>query len=193
MTPQSYGTEPSGPQKKRLESGDQLRKWRVDRGLTAKKLSELLGVTVRSIHRAEQSERIGARIKVAMKLLENRIAYGEITLPGEKPALEKAKTREDEDFMLREPRAEYGRQWHGELRTGADIRAWRKSVGLYVKELAELLGVVGPTVMHAEQSETPSSRIVYGVELLRGKVLRGELDLRVITKNRVKRGPRRKK
>jgi hypothetical protein len=47
--------------------------------------------------------------------------------------------------------------------------------------------------MHAEQSETPSSRIVYGVELLRGKVLRGELDLRVITKNRVKRGPRRKK
>ena len=188
MTPQSYGREPSGPQKIRLESGDQLRKWRVDRGLTAKKLSELLGVTVRSIHRAEQSERIGARIKVAMKLLENRIAYGEITLPVEKPALEKAKTREDEDFMLREPRAEYGRQWHGELRTGADIRAWRRSVGLYVKELAELLGVVGPSLMHAERSESPSSRIVYGVELLRGKVLRGEMDLSVITKKRVRRG-----
>ena len=188
MTPQSYGREPSGPQKIRLESGDQLRKWRVDRGLTAKKLSELLGVTVRSIHRAEQSERIGARIKVAMKLLEARIAYGEITLPGEKPALEKAKTREDEDFMLREPRAEYGRQWHGELRTGADIRAWRKSVGLYLQELSDLLGVDITSLVRAEQSESPSSRIMYGVELLRGKVLSRDLDLTGIKAQRRPRG-----
>ena len=188
MTPQSYGREPSGPQKIRLESGDQLRKWRVDRGLTAKKLSELLGVTVRSIHRAEQSERIGARIKVAMKLLEARIAYGEISLPGEKAALEKAKTREDEDFMLREPRAEYGRQWHGELRTGADIRAWRKSVGLYLQELSDLLGVDITSLVRAERSESPSSRIMYGVELLRGKVLSRDLDLTGIKAQRRPRG-----
>jgi hypothetical protein len=43
-------------------------------------------------------------------------------------------------------------------------------------------------LMHAERSETPSSRIVYGVELLRSKVLRGEMDLSVITKKRVRRG-----
>ena len=188
MTPEDYGKKPSDPQKKRWESGSQLRRWRLERGLSAKRLAELVEVTERSIHRAERGRKVGARIKVAMKLLESRIASGEVVIIGEKRVLERMRRSQGHDLILREPTAKYGSEWHGKLRTGADIRAWRKSVGLYVKELAALLGVVGPSVMRAERSESPSSRIVYGVELLRAKVLSGELDLRVITQDRVRRG-----
>jgi transcriptional regulator with XRE-family HTH domain len=192
MTPANYGKEPSHPQTVPLETGDQLHKWRVGRGLTAKRLAELIEVTERSIHRAERGGRLGARIRVGMKLLEARIASGEIILSTEKQVVERVRRRNDRSLVVREPGVKYGKEWHGELRSGADIRAWRKSVGLYVKELAELLGVVGPSLMRAERSESPSSRIVYGVELLRAKVLSGELDLRVITQGRVRRGPRKK-
>jgi len=188
MTPEYYGKKPSDPQKKRWESGSQLRRWRLERGLSAKRLAELTEVTERSIHRAERGRKIGARIRVAMKLLESRIASGEVVIIGEKRVLERMRRSQGHDLILREPTAKYGSEWHGKLRTGADIRAWRKSVGLYVKELAALLGVVGPSVMRAERSDSPSSRIVYGVELLRAKVLSGELDLRVITQDRVRRG-----
>ena len=188
MTPEYYGKKPSDPQKKRWESGSQLRRWRLERGLSAKRLAELVEVTERSIHRAERGRKVGARIKVAMKLLESRIASGEVVIIGEKRVLERMRRSKGHDLVLRESTAKYGSEWHGKLRTGADIRAWRKSVGLYVKELAALLGVVGPSVMRAERSDSPSSRIVYGVELLRAKVLSGELDLRVITQDRVRRG-----
>jgi transcriptional regulator with XRE-family HTH domain len=171
-----------------VETGDQLHSWRVERGLTAKRLAELIEVTERSIHRAERGGPLGARIKVAMKLLEARISHGEIALSGADQVLERIGRRKDRDLRVRKPEVKYGREWHGELRSGADIRAWRKSVGLYVKELAELLDVVGPSVMRAEGSDSPSLRIIYGVELLRAKVLSGELDLRVITERRVKRG-----
>jgi transcriptional regulator with XRE-family HTH domain len=193
MTPANYGKEPSHPQTVSLETGDQLHRWRVERGLTAKQLGELLEVTERSIHRAERGGRLGGRIRVSVKLLLNQIASGEIILSTEKQVVERVGARKDRSLVVREAGAKYGKQWHGELRSGADIRAWRKSVGLYVKELAELLGVVGPSLMRAERSESPSSRIVYGVELLRAKVLSGELDLRVITQNRVRRGPRKKR
>ena len=188
MTPANYGKAPSEPPGGPLETGDQLHRWRLQRGLAAKRLGELIDVTERSIHRAERAVRLGARIKVAMKLLQARIASGEITLPREKLVQERGRTRKGRSLAVREPGAKYGQGWHGGLRSGADIRAWRKSVGLYVKELAELLGVVSPSVIRAEQSESPSSRIVYGVELLRAKVLSGEVDLRRITRARVKRG-----
>ena len=188
MTAKDYGKQLSDPQKNRWESGSQLRRWRLERGLSAKRLAELTEVTERSIHRAERGRKVGARIKVAMKLLESRIASGEVVIIGEKRVLERMRRAKGHDLVLREPTAKYGSEWHGKLRTGADIRAWRKSVGLYVKELAALLGVVGPSVMRAERSDSPSSRIVYGVELLRAKVLSGELDLRVITQDRVRRG-----
>jgi transcriptional regulator with XRE-family HTH domain len=192
MTPANYGKAPSEPPGGPLETGDQLHRWRLQRGLSAKRLGELIDVTERSIHRAERAVRLGARIKVAMKLLQARIASGEITLPREKLVQERGRTRKGRRLAVREPGAKYGQGWHGGLRTGADIRAWRKSVGLYVKELAGLLGVVSPSVIRAEQSESPSSRIVYGVELLRAKVLSGEVDLRSITRARVKRGGRQK-
>jgi transcriptional regulator with XRE-family HTH domain len=188
MTAKDYGKQLSDPQKNRWESGSQLRSWRLERGLSAKRLAELVEVTERSIHRAERGRKVGARIRVAMKLLESRIASGEVVIIGEKRVLERMRRSKDPDLILREPTAKYGSEWHGKLRTGTDIRAWRKSVGLYVKELATLLGVVGPSVMRAERSDSPSSRIVYGVELLRAKVLSGELDLRVITQYRVRRG-----
>jgi transcriptional regulator with XRE-family HTH domain len=193
MTAANYGNEPSHTQSGPLETGDQLHRWRVERGLTAKRLGELLEVTERSIHRAESGERLGARIRIAMKLLEARIASAEITLSTGKQVIEQIGPRKDRSSVVREPGAKYGKEWHGELRRGADIRAWRQSVGLYVKEVAELLGVVGPSLMRAERSESPSSRIVYGVELLRAKVLSGEIDLRLITQNRVRRGPRKKR
>ena len=192
MTPANYGKEPSHPHTVPLETGDQLHRWRVERGLTAKRLGELIEVTERSVHRSERGGRLGARIRVGMKLLQARIASGEIILSTENQVAERVRAGKDRGLAVREPGAKYGKEWHGELRSGADIRAWRKSVGLYVKELAELLGVVGPSLMRAERSESPSSRIVYGVELLRAKVLSGELDLRVITQNRVRRGPRKK-
>ena len=113
-------------------------------------------------------------------------------LPVEKPVLERERTRRDRSLVVRQSDAKYGQGWHGGLRTGADIRAWRKSAGLYVKELAELLGVVPASLIRAEQSQSPSSRIVYGAELLRAKVLSGEVDLRSITQARVRRGGRKK-
>jgi hypothetical protein len=127
-----------------------------------------------------------------MKLLETRIASGEVVLSPENRVVERIRRTRDRSPVVQEPGAKYGQSWHGQLRSGADIRAWRKSVGLYVKELAELLGVTSPSLIRAEQSQSPSLRIVYGAELFRNKVLSGEVDLRRITEARVKRGGRKK-
>src|SRR5580704_14154240 len=120
MTAEDYGTQRSDPQKYWLQIGEQLRKWRVEQGLSAKRLGELLEVTERSIHRAERGGKIGARIKLAMKLLEARIASGEITLARENQVLERVRRRRDRNLVLREPGAQYGKEWHGQLRSGAD-------------------------------------------------------------------------
>jgi len=192
MTPAHYGEEPSRLQPGSLETGDQLHRWRVEQGLTAKRVGQLIELTERSIHRAERGGRLGARIRLGMKLLEARITSGEIVLSPENRVVERLRRRPDRGLAVREAGAKYGKEWHGQLRSGADIRAWRKSVGLYVKELAELLAVTSPSLIRAEQSQSPSLRIVYGVELLRNKVLSGEVDLRTITEARAKRGGRKK-
>jgi len=192
MTPAQYGEEPSRLQPGSLETGDQLHRWRVEQGLTAKRVGQFIELTERSIHRAERGGRLGARIRLGMKLLEARIASGEIVLLPENRVVERLRRKPDRGLAVREAGAKYGKEWHGQLRSGADIRAWRKSVGLYVKELAELLAVTSPSLIRAEQSQSPSLRIVYGVELLRNKVLSGEVDLRTITEARAKRGGRKK-
>ena len=192
MTPAHYGEEPSRLQPGSLETGDQLHRWRVEQGLTAKRVGQFIELTERSIHRAERGGRLGARIRLGMKLLEARIASGEIVLLPENRVVERLRRKPDRGLAVREAGAKYGKEWHGQLRSGADIRAWRKSVGLYVKELAELLAVTSPSLIRAEQSQSPSLRIVYGVELLRNKVLSGEVDLRTITEARAKRGGRKK-
>jgi transcriptional regulator with XRE-family HTH domain len=192
MTPANHGKEPSRLQPGSLETGPQLHAWRVAQGLTAKRVGELIELTERTIHRAERGGRLGARIRLGMKLLETRMASGELVLSPEKRVVERIRRTRDRSLVVKEPGAKYGQSWHGQLRSGADIRDWRKSVGLYVKELAELLGVTSPSLIRAEQSQSPSLRIVYGVELFRNKVLSGEVDLRRITEARVKRGGRKK-
>jgi transcriptional regulator with XRE-family HTH domain len=69
-----------------------------------------------------------------------------------------------------------------------DIRRWRNSIGLYQKELAKFLDVDVGTLVRAEQSATPSSRLIYGTELLRKKIDDGELAIYTLKKGRARRG-----
>ena len=69
-----------------------------------------------------------------------------------------------------------------------DIRRWRNSIGLYQKELAKFLNVDVGTLVRAEQSATPSSRLIYGTELLRKKIDDGELAIYTLKKGRARRG-----
>ena len=173
----------------RLQSGADLHAWRSRMAISAKALATLIGVTERSVHRAEQSAKLGDKVKLAMQLLQSRLAHGEIDLnPALRAPSRRGRPRKEETPTLREEPSPYGSHWHGELRTGADLRRWRKSVGLYQKEVAALLDMTPISVRRAEQSDSPSSRLIYGTELLRTKLLNGALDLRIIKKSRVRRG-----
>jgi transcriptional regulator with XRE-family HTH domain len=173
----------------RLRTGTALQAWRNQMALSAKELAKLIGVTERTIHRAERTNKLGSKVKLGMELLQSRLAHGEITLPTAlKARSRRGRPRKQEALTVSEEPSHYGTHWHGELRTGADLRAWRKSVGLYQKELAMLLGVVAPSVRHAEQSTSPRALFLYSVELLRSKVLSGEVDLCRVTQGRPHRG-----
>lgn len=173
----------------RLQSGADLHAWRIRMAISAKALATLIGVTERSVHRAEQSAKLGDKVKLAMELLQSRLAHGEIDLnPALRAPSRRGRPRKEETPILREEPSPYGSHWHGELRTGADLRRWRESVGLYQKEVAALLDMTAISVRRAEQSDSPSSRLIYGTELLRTKLLNGALDLRIIKKSRVRRG-----
>ena len=185
----SARNNPRNHSAKRLQSGADLHAWRIRMEVSAKELAKLIGVTERSIHYAEKTGKLGSKVKLGMELLQSRMAHGEIDLPSALGAApRRGRPRKEETLVVREEPSYYGSHWHGELRTGTDLRRWRKQVGLYQKELAKLLNVTPPTLRHAEQSESPSSRLIYGAELLRTKILSGELDLRIITKGRVHRG-----
>ena len=120
MTPANYGKEASRLRPGSLETGAQLHAWRVAQGLTAKRVGELIELTERSIHRAERGGRLGARIRLGMKLLETRIASGEIVLSPEKRVVERIRRTRDRSLMVKEPSAKYGQWWHGQLRSGAE-------------------------------------------------------------------------
>ena len=64
----------------RLQSGADLHAWRIRMAISAKALATLIGVTERSVHRAEQSAKLGDKVKLAMELLQSRLAHGEIDL-----------------------------------------------------------------------------------------------------------------
>src|SRR5271166_3305121 len=178
---------------KRLQSGADLHAWRIRMEVSAKELAKLIGVTERSIHYAEKTGKLGSKVKLGMELLQSRMAHGEIDIPSALGAApRRGRPRKEETPVVREPTISYGSHWHGELRTGADIRRWRKLVGLYQKELAKLLNVTPPTLRHAEQSDSPSSRLIYGAELLRKKVLLHEFDLDEMKKDRARRRHRKK-
>ena len=128
-----------------------------------------------------------------MELLQSRMAHGEIDIPSALGAApRRGRPRKEETSMVREPTISYGSHWHGELRTGIDLRRWRKSLGIYQKELAMLLGVDVTTLVRTEKSDAPSSRLIYGAELLRKKVLLHEFDLDEMKKDRARRRHRKK-
>lgn len=178
---------------KRLQSGADLHAWRVRMEVSAKELAKLIGVTERSIHHAERTGKLGSKVKLGMELLQSRMAHGEIDIPSALGAApRRGRPRKKETSMVREPTISYGSHWHGELRTGIDLRRWRKSLGIYQKELAMLLGVDVTTLVRAEKSDAPSSRLIYGAELLRKKVLLHEFDLDEMKKDRARRRHRKK-
>ena len=178
---------------KRLQSGTELHAWRVRMEVSAKELAKLIGVTERSIHHAEKTGKLGSKVKLGMELLQSRMAHGEIDIPSALGAApRRGRPRKEETSMVREPTISYGSHWHGELRTGIDLRRWRKSLGIYQKELAMLLGVDVTTLLRAEKSDAPSSRLIYGAELLRKKVLLHEFDLDEMKKDRARRRHRTK-
>jgi DNA-binding XRE family transcriptional regulator len=63
----------------RLRTGTALQAWRNQMALSAKELAKLIGVTERTIHRAERTNKLGSKIKLGMELLQLRLAHGEIT------------------------------------------------------------------------------------------------------------------
>ena len=78
--------------------------WRNRMEISAKELAKLIGVTERSIHRAEQSRKLGTKIKLAMELFQSRLAHGEIDLPsalGAPPR--RGRPPKEETLVVREP------------------------------------------------------------------------------------------
>jgi len=111
---------------------------------------------------------------------------GEIALPAslEEAFRRRGRPPKQEPLVLGDELRTYDSRWHGELRTGADLRRWRESVGLYQKELAVLLDAAVTSLVRTEQSQSPSSRVIYGVELLREKLSNGQLDFRPLLRGR---------
>jgi transcriptional regulator with XRE-family HTH domain len=185
------GNDPSHKYDSRqnLETGAELYAWRTRMGISARELGKLIGVTARSIHRAEQSAKLGTKVKLAMELFRSRLVHREIDLSSSVGApSRRGRPPKCEPMVVGEDEAQYGTHWHGELRTGADLRSWRKSIGLYQQELAGLLNVTPHTLRRAEQSDSPSSGVIYGAELLRTKVISGAFDLGHVKKLRRNRG-----
>ena len=75
------------------------------------------------------------------------MSSGKAALATEKRVVERIRRRRSP--VVNESGATYGQSWHGQLRTGVDVRAWREAQGLYVKELAELLGVTPESLIKA--------------------------------------------
>jgi len=68
--------------------------------------------------------------------------------------------------------------------TGADLRAWRRAVGLLAREVAELIGVSERTVLRAERSPEPRGKVLEGFQRLQDRLLEGKLDLRPLLRRR---------
>ena len=161
---------------RRIKTGKDLLAWRTRMAISARQLAKLIGVVERSIHRAEQTGNLGVKIALAMELLLTRLQHGEIDLPSslDAPPRMGRPPKTQRSLVVEEPVAEYVVEWHGKMSTGADIRRWRRSVGLWQKDLAVLLGVHATTLNRAEGSESPSPGLIYGVELLRKQILQKE-------------------
>src|SRR5213080_3127896 len=103
MRPANHGKESSPLQPGSLQTGAQLHAWRVAQGLTAKRVGQLIELTERTIHRAERGGRLGARIRLGLKLLQTRIASGEVALSPEKLVVERIRRTRDRSLVVKEP------------------------------------------------------------------------------------------
>jgi transcriptional regulator with XRE-family HTH domain len=72
--------------------------------------------------------------------------------------------------------------------TGADLRAWRRAVGLLAREVAELIGVSERSVLRAERSPEPGGKILEGFQRLQDRLLEGRLNIGPILRRRWSRG-----
>jgi hypothetical protein len=72
--------------------------------------------------------------------------------------------------------------------TGADLRAWRRAVGLLAREVAELIGVSERSVLRAERSLEPGGKVLAGFQRLQDRLLEGKLDVRPVLRRRWARG-----
>jgi DNA-binding XRE family transcriptional regulator len=178
-----------------IRTGTELRAWRLRMSITARQLAELIDVTERTIHRAEQTGNLGVKITLGMELLLSRLQHGEIDLPSSLgPARRRGRPpSQQRTLVVSESNPEYIVDWHGQIKAGFDIKRWRRSVGLWQKDLAVLLGVHTTTLNRAEHSSSPSPRLIFGVELLRKQIIQGEFDLDEFRKTRDPTLPRKKK
>jgi transcriptional regulator with XRE-family HTH domain len=78
--------------------------------------------------------------------------------------------------------------WNGDIKTGSDLRLWRRSLGLYLHEFALLLHVTPSTLRRAKKNQQPGARIMDGVQLVRTKILLGSLHVDEVRRNRLQRG-----
>jgi DNA-binding XRE family transcriptional regulator len=58
----------------RLRTGAELHQWRTRMAISARQLGKLIGVTERSIHRAEKTGILGSKITLVMELFLSRLS-----------------------------------------------------------------------------------------------------------------------
>jgi hypothetical protein len=137
---------------------------------------------------------VGVKLTLSMELFLTRLQHGEIDLPSSlrptAPPGRPASRRRTP--VVSKSTSESIIDWHGKISSGSDIKRWRRSVGLWQRDLAVLLGVALSTMNRAERGSSPSPGIIYGVELLRKQIIQGEFDLDAFRKSRDPTLPRKK-
>ena len=83
-------------------------------------MGDLLKLTERTIHRAERGAQLEVRIRLGLKLLQARMSSGKAVLAPEKRVVERI--HRPRNPVVNESGAKYGQSWHGQLRTGVDVR-----------------------------------------------------------------------
>src|ERR1700730_16199429 len=102
---------------RRVKTGKDLLAWRTRMAISARQLAKLIGVTERSVHRAEQTGNLGTKIAQGMELLLVRLRHGEIDRPsalGAAPARGRPPARQ-RTLVVSEDSPANVRDWHGKI------------------------------------------------------------------------------